>query len=69
MLLSFIFSFRNEAENIVLITVAFFSGVVLMTNGIMGIYLARIYYEVKGRPRYIVENVVEPPASVPRKQA
>jgi glycosyltransferase involved in cell wall biosynthesis len=44
----------------VLIAVAFFSGVVLMTQGIMGIYIAKIYYEVKGRPRYIVESVMEP---------
>ncbi len=44
----------------VLMAVAFFSGVVLMTNGIMGIYIAKIYYEVRGRPRYIVESVIEP---------
>ncbi len=53
----------------VLIAVALFSGVVLMTNGIMGIYIAKIYYEVKGRPRYIVESVIEPPARESRSQA
>jgi dolichol-phosphate mannosyltransferase len=44
----------------VLIAVAFFSGIILMTNGVIGLYIARIYYEVKGRPRYIVKNIVEP---------
>jgi glycosyltransferase involved in cell wall biosynthesis len=43
----------------VLIAVAFFSGVVLMTSGIIGIYVAKIYYEVKGRPRYIISSIIE----------
>jgi polyisoprenyl-phosphate glycosyltransferase len=47
----------------VLITIAFFSGIILMTNGLIGLYIARIYYEVKGRPRYIVKNIVEPKTS------
>jgi len=44
----------------VLISVAFFSGIILLTNGLMGIYLARIYNEVKGRPKYIVKEILEP---------
>lgn len=44
----------------VLIAVAFFSGIVLMTNGVIGIYIARIYYEVKGRPQYIVSSIIKP---------
>lgn len=48
-----------------LIAVAFFSGIVLITNGIIGIYIARIYYEVKGRPRYIVSSIIKP-SSVPK---
>jgi dolichol-phosphate mannosyltransferase len=46
----------------ILIAVAFFSGVILVTNGLMGIYIARIYYEVKQRPRYLIREVVPPPA-------
>ena len=42
----------------VLIAVAFFNGIVLMTNGIIGIYVARIYNQVVGRPNYIVKNVI-----------
>jgi dolichol-phosphate mannosyltransferase len=49
----------------VLIAVAFFSGMVLITNGIMGIYVARIYYEVKERPRYILKDVIRPPTAQP----
>jgi glycosyltransferase involved in cell wall biosynthesis len=43
----------------VLIAVAFFSGIVLITNGVIGIYIARIYYEVKNRPRYIIREVLK----------
>lgn len=42
----------------VLIAVAFFSGIILIANGVLGIYVARIYYEVKGRPQYIVKDVL-----------
>lgn len=41
-----------------LIAISFFSGVTLMTNGVMGLYVARIYNEVKGRPKYIIRNIV-----------
>ncbi len=51
----------------VLIAVAFFSGIVLMTNGVIGIYIARIYYEVKGRPRYIIKEVIINPRTVVTK--
>lgn len=44
----------------VLVAVAVFSGIVLMTNGVIGLYVARIYYEVKGRPRYIIRSILEP---------
>lgn len=44
----------------VLIAMAVFSGVILLTNGLSGLYLARIYYEVKGRPRYIISAISEP---------
>jgi dolichol-phosphate mannosyltransferase len=42
-----------------LIAEAFFSGIILMTNGVIGLYIARIYNEVKARPRYIIKNIVE----------
>ena len=42
----------------VLIAVSFFSGMILISNGLIGLYVSRIYYQVKGRPRFIVESVV-----------
>lgn len=44
----------------VLIALAIFSGIILMTNGVIGLYIARIYNEVKGRPKYIIKNIIEP---------
>ncbi len=38
----------------------FFAGVQLLFIGVLGEYLARVYDEVKGRPAYIVAEVVEP---------
>lgn len=43
----------------ILIAIAFFSSAILITNGIIGIYISKIYYEVKGRPKYIVSNIIE----------
>jgi hypothetical protein len=38
----------------------FFAGVQLLFIGILGEYLARVYDEVKGRPSYIVAELVKP---------
>ncbi len=43
----------------VIIAVSFFSGVILITNGITGLYIARIYNEVKHRPRYIIKSIID----------
>jgi hypothetical protein len=40
----------------------FFAGVQLLFIGILGEYLARVYDEVKGRPPFIVADVVQPSA-------
>ncbi len=44
----------------VVASIMFFSGVQLLFIGILGEYLARIYDEVKGRPPYIVAEVLPP---------
>ncbi len=41
----------------ILIVVSFFSGTLLSTLGIMGIYLARIFEQTKGRTRYIIKDI------------
>ena len=38
---------------------AFFSGVQLFAVGVLGEYLARVYAEVKGRPSYVVRDVLD----------
>jgi dolichol-phosphate mannosyltransferase len=48
----------------ILIALSFFSGVILFTIGLIGLYVGRIYNEVKGRPRYIVKEVIEPPRRI-----
>jgi dolichol-phosphate mannosyltransferase len=45
--------------SLVLIVVAFFGGANLIAIGIIGLYVAKIYIEVKARPRYIVHQVHE----------
>lgn len=43
----------------ILIALAFFNGITLFAIGILGIYVAQIYYEVKQRPKFIVKNIIE----------
>jgi len=47
----------------VVASMMFFAGVQLLFIGILGEYLARVYDEVKGRPPYIVAEVVQPAVS------
>jgi len=48
--------------------VSFFAGVNLLGIALLGEYLARIYEEVKGRPRYIVSHTTEPRREDPAGQ-
>ncbi len=40
------------------LVVSFFSGVQLLSLGLMGEYVGRIYDEVKRRPKYIIDHEV-----------
>jgi dolichol-phosphate mannosyltransferase len=42
----------------VLIAISFFGGLIMITNGLIGLYVARIYNETKQRPKYIVQDTI-----------
>ena len=51
------FSFATEGEAMYVdFTKNVLIGMILLFMGIMGMYLARIYDEAKGRPEYILKN-------------
>ena len=41
----------------ILISISFFSGIILFSQGIIGIYIARIFEQVRGRQRYIIKDI------------
>jgi dolichol-phosphate mannosyltransferase len=43
----------------IIITISFFSGILLFTLGIIGIYIARIFEQTKGRNNYIIKDIKE----------
>ncbi len=47
----------------VIVVVLFIGGIQLLCLAIIGSYLAHMYEEVKGRPPFIVESVVNPPTA------
>ena len=50
-----------------LMTISFFGGVNLSGIAVLGEYIARIYDEVRGRPRYVVRDVLAPNAPPPKE--
>ena len=42
-----------------LITIAFFGGINLIGISVIGEYVSRIYDEVKGRPKYVIDRITE----------
>jgi glycosyltransferase involved in cell wall biosynthesis len=41
----------------ILIAISFFSGIILLSQGIIGIYLARIFEQVRGRKQYVIKDI------------
>ena len=44
----------------IIITISFFSGIILFTLGITGIYIARVFEEVRGRKSYVIKEILKP---------
>ena len=55
------FIFGAEAEGLfTLFAIAFFMmGVILFGIGLLGEYVGRIYQQVRGRPRYVVQTILQ----------
>jgi len=43
----------------ILITIVFFSGVIITLIGVISLYIIRVFEEVRGRQRYIVKNIID----------
>ncbi|WP_300958144.1 glycosyltransferase family 2 protein [uncultured Helicobacter sp.] len=43
-----------------IILLCFFSGILLLSLGVIGEYVGKIYAETKGRPRYFIEEIANP---------
>ena len=44
---------------LIILLLLIIGGLILISLGIIGNYLARVYEEVKGRPRYIISNTTD----------
>lgn len=56
------FSFTESASDLqlILLSITFLSGIIISCTGLLGIYLAKVYDEVKQRPRTIIKKVYHP---------
>jgi polyisoprenyl-phosphate glycosyltransferase len=50
------FGNTNPGQSSILITIIFFSGIIMLLQGIQGLYIAQISREVKKRPNFIVST-------------
>jgi glycosyltransferase involved in cell wall biosynthesis len=53
-----LWGFEIQGWTSIMTTITFFSGLLLIVIGIMGIYLGRIFKEVKKRPLYILSEAI-----------
>ncbi|MGD0764065.1 MAG: glycosyltransferase family 2 protein [Roseiarcus sp.] len=52
-----------------IISITFFAGVQLISLGVLGEYLGRVYQEVKGRPLFVVAERIGAPSAAPNAAA
>lgn len=57
-IITYLFGLTVPGWTSTLLPLTFFSGFNMMALGLIGEYIGKIYEEVKGRPRYIIEKVV-----------
>ena len=58
-LVSKLFGFSAPGSSSIIAIVSFFSGAILVSNGILGFYISKIFFEVKRRPKYIVDKILD----------
>lgn len=56
----FFFSVIPEGYTSLIVSIYFLSGLIMGSVGMVGLYVSKIFTEVKGRPLYIVEEVINP---------
>ena len=52
----FLFDYTLTGWTSMMVSIYFLSGILLFGMGVLGIYIARIFHQVKGRPLYVVNN-------------
>lgn len=57
-LVSYMKHYAIQGWTSIIMTVAFFSGIIIMSIGIIGEYLSKVLVEVKNRPLYQIEKVI-----------
>ena len=55
----FIYDKQVQGWTSVMVSLFFLSGINLLGIGILGVYIGRIFNQVKGRPLYIVEKIIK----------
>jgi len=57
-IISYIKHYSTPGWTSIIMTIAFFSGIIIMSLGIIGEYLSKVLMEVKNRPLYQIDEVV-----------
>jgi glycosyltransferase involved in cell wall biosynthesis len=55
---SIMWSYTVEGWSSIMISIYFVSGILFMVLGVLGVYLGRVFREVKRRPLYVIEDLI-----------
>ncbi|MBQ9768414.1 MAG: glycosyltransferase, partial [Lachnospiraceae bacterium] len=50
--------FAQDGFTTVILLLLFIGSMIMISLGIIGLYLMKIYHEIKGRPRYLTSRVI-----------